>query len=826
MPKKSVRVLLEWISDPEKKGLLTAARNLAWTLCGSDEAKLLDDILPRAFLAAYDDLRRARIEERGPEEFYMSLDTLVQVKVCWSAGKWVKDLSTENWEEHRDCWLLWYLMGLSEFTLSKSSTHVINGFGQVLVNGSPNKLAEFASLLQVRYPGLYIRNLDVAEQKKRTKAIRASLLNSYGTRFQVSQGEWGSSLDVKEIQKERSDCVYQALKYFVPWVYEGRALNRDQWLKAAKTTRLDGRFLASHLMIDQEEILDKEKLRISCKSFDFAEEFDHWRLPIPNGNGNPTPVNPRESEPHWPDNWRWRIENGVIRMHLDKPNGENSSPKDHSGGAANRKLAVRVDDEIRHTIRPGEKSKLRFEMADLVAEIVDLNTNTTLATCHLMDPLDLPDEGLSAVVEVDDGETLELNLTSHSTDQLQMTICHMLQAGIQQTASEGETSWFSELLKILRFFWIPLATAAALLITFVVLRTLVPAAPNTGQPALDVTSLYQIQLAQRNGRSITLNGSLDRQRVKEAYIEWGDPVNPDPQGGTRVYPSPREIAQDSRVAVLPITYEYGDVPSTGIRTRVRFRVVPIDPVNERTLVSERDLVVLPNQVILDPPAPRLTILSPQRSELVQQRIELKILASALTDAIQILALDPSNPTIYRYIASIAPPQFATPTTLSFAIDSGRLGTGGTVRLLVVSSSRIKANPGDTLEWQSIPRNAPRDETEIIRSGAILSPTPGAAVTVSDVVRAVIGTPNTYAAAVIRPLKDQAYFVQNNGILVTNSTPISMQVQYGGRDTYLVYVGVTQDPTLFVLGSRWLQLPTTDKSGRPIQWFGPVEVSKR
>lgn len=54
----------------------------------------------------------------------------------------------------------------------------------------------------------------------------------------------------------------------------------------------------------------------------------------------------------------------------------------------------------------------------------------------------------------------------------------------------------------------------------------------------------------------------------------------------------------------------------------------------------------------------------------------------------------------------------------------------------------------------------------------------------------------------------------------------LQVSYGGRDTYEVYVGVTHDPAFLRRGDKLPQRPLRDQAGQRVYWIGPVEVTQR
>jgi len=109
-------------------------------------------------------------------------------------------------------------------------------------------------------------------------------------------------------------------------------------------------------------------------------------------------------------------------------------------------------------------------------------------------------------------------------------------------------------------------------------------------------------------------------------------------------------------------------------------------------------------------------------------------------------------------------------------------------------------------------------------GVILSPTSNTVVTGPGTVETQIFLPNTYAAAAIVPSVDGRCWVQHDGRRVTPAVPLSLPVDYGGRDTYEVYVGVTYDADLFQGGAALPRCPEVDSKGDRVYWIGPVKVA--
>jgi hypothetical protein len=144
--------------------------------------------------------------------------------------------------------------------------------------------------------------------------------------------------------------------------------------------------------------------------------------------------------------------------------------------------------------------------------------------------------------------------------------------------------------------------------------------------------------------------------------------------------------------------------------------------------------------------------------------------------------------------------------------------------VVLSTNQLEPTADRTVEWHTIPHTAPRAQVNVRHAGRILFPSPNMVVSGVGMVRTQIFLSNTYAAAAIVPTQEGSCWVQNDGHRVTPFAEFPLQVSYGGRDTYQVYVGVTYDPALFKAGDRQPQCPHRDPQGRPVYWIGPVEVA--
>jgi hypothetical protein len=121
---------------------------------------------------------------------------------------------------------------------------------------------------------------------------------------------------------------------------------------------------------------------------------------------------------------------------------------------------------------------------------------------------------------------------------------------------------------------------------------------------------------------------------------------------------------------------------------------------------------------------------------------------------------------------------------------------------------------------------PWAELELRHAGTIVAPAPKTLVSGLGIVRAKVFLPNSHAVVVIRPVMEGSFWPQNDPLAVTPGVEFSVRAHYGGRDTYEVYVAVTQDPQLFRGVDRLESRPLVDGAGRPVHWIGPVEVTQK
>jgi hypothetical protein len=488
--------------------------------------------------------------------------------------------------------------------------------------------------------------------------------------------------------------------------------------------------------------------------------------------------------------------------------------------------------------REGSVRKISLPAAARYVEIRDRGSRATVANCHLMDPHDLPQKGWQNAVKLFSGEKVRFTFFPEPGSDEQGT-------GLSMRVNVNASPWQSlargaELLvergRLVEPYRIPAFSIVTILLALVLL----------GAGFTITTLLEQFdELVKRlhldkplivrplavGQRSLQLDISFPPTIVRKIFVDFGDPDQPDPAPrGTQLDLSAGLQVERGKLLLPPITHEYGAVPPEGRRTKVCVYVetVPLKVFPEWLMEAQRnpcrDIWILPYGIILDPPKEQLSLVVPKEGEVISSTTEVQIQAGALTADIHLLASDPTHPTVYYHLGSLPPPSPGHTLQLTRIVETSQLGASGPFQLVVLSTNQLEPTADRTVEWHTIPHTAPRAQVNVRHAGRILFPTPNMVVSGVGMVRTQIFLSNTYAAAAIVPTQEGSCWVQNDGHRVTPFAEFPLQVSYGGRDTYQVYVGVTYDPALFKAGDRQPQCPHRDPQGRPVYWIGPVEVA--
>jgi hypothetical protein len=505
--------------------------------------------------------------------------------------------------------------------------------------------------------------------------------------------------------------------------------------------------------------------------------------------------------------------------------------------AAKHTFSVIVDGEtIRDRMDPRE-GPIRLNPWAGYIEIRDAASDTVVATLPMMDLADLEEGPWTTPVDLPWGGRMILTVSaspSESEDALPELSLVVRQEANRSGASEARARapWFSPRMRL------PLAAAATVLALLVAFRagsavrryTELLTLYETVVRQLGLDEPFSVHFSVVGQQRLQLDLSVNRDIIREVFVEWGDPANPDPAGGTRVFPRAGLPEVDGLLRIPALVHDYPRAGAEGLRTEARVRLVPVEVpvVAPETLSPEKlnpskRLWILPYGIVLDPPPAVLRIVSPKPGEVVPARSEVRLEMEAITGTVHLLAFDQADPTTYHLLESTPVPRPGERSDVTLVVGTTRVGREGPFRLLVVSTDRIEAAAGTTIPSHAIPETAPRDDLELRHAGVILAPSSGSVVAGIGTVRARVLLPGRHAVVAVRPQREGRYWIQNDPLAATEFVEISVQVFYGGRDDYEIWLGVTEDPDAFKLGDQIEQLREMDAQGRPVYWVGPVDV---
>jgi len=741
---------------------------------------------------------------------------------------------------------MWYISYLAQCTVRYGSFATIAGFAGLLSNGSKKDCVDLHNYLDPLRAGGKKISLD---GQRAFDDLRPLMYAKFQKIFQTCDQE----LKLQDRPKQPGDDIYNILKRMIPWETECLpatypAYCAEQQRRRGPVRRVELERTRVHVAIDQEQCLE----RVKSWNNRFSATFDLWRLPLlaPNLLGVPGGGAPGGGAWRPPDMSHWdEIDERIQKEILWKEHKEKEKqPRAKTKHGQESTFEVVVDGRVTALLnrRKPSSGKISLPTSARYVEIRDRGSRATVANCHLMDPQELPQKGWKSTVKLFSGEKVHFALfpkpggddegpgISMLVKRAAWPLAYL--AGVAELLGERGRR-LAELVGR-----IPAVALGALL-----LALMLGAGYATGRGAmlqqlnalieqLGFDKPFDVRFSAARQRSLQLDLRLHTDVVAEAFIDWDDPSQPDPVGGTRIYPGVGIPAGPNKLLLSPITHTYfpdDRVPPDGLRRTVRMRIVPTELPKERPeALSEANLHpsqriwVLPYGVVLDPPEAELRIVSPPAGEIVTPTTEIQIRAGALTAAIHLLALDLAHPDVYQYLGKLPPPPFGQESTLTRVIDTSQLQAAGPFRLVALSSEQLTARVGDRVEWRDIPQTAPRTEVEVRHAGIIVSPRPGAVVSGIDTVRAQVFLPNTYVAAVLCPAQAGACVVQNNGQTVVPFVEFSRKVFYAGKDTYELFLGITYDPELFKEGAPLAQRPLTDREGRWVYWVGPVPVEEQ
>jgi len=506
----------------------------------------------------------------------------------------------------------------------------------------------------------------------------------------------------------------------------------------------------------------------------------------------------------------------------------------------NRTFSVIVDGETVRDRHDPSEGAIRLDPSASYVEIRDAVSHELVATLPMMDPEDLVEGPWTTPLELPSGDRMTLTVEAKPAageddlPELSLLVHH----------EPAEEVARATLMPSRRSVWprrMLLALAAGVAM-FLAYRA--GSAVNE-QRFNDLLSRYTWMVQERGfkeplsvrfsvvgQRSLQLDVRVNSRIVSDVFVDWDDPSSPDPVGGTRVFPQPGVRGIEGPVPLAPVVHDYPEVGPPGLWREPRVRVVRQEvpdarwgSLTEEQLNPSTRVWVQPYGIVLDAPEPVLRIVAPKADDVVPSLVEVRLEMDAVAARVHFLGIDATDPSVYQELGSLPPPR-PDERAATRIVDTARLGATGRFHLLVMSTSQIAAAAGATVPWHEIPLAAPFDMMELRHAGTIVSPVPGSVVPESgvDVVRAKVLLPGRYAVIAVRPRKEDRYWVQNGPLATSESAEFAVQVSYGGRDTYEVWLGITEDPHAFKAGDRLEDLGRVDAQGRPIYWVGPVEVS--
>jgi hypothetical protein len=234
-------------------------------------------------------------------------------------------------------------------------------------------------------------------------------------------------------------------------------------------------------------------------------------------------------------------------------------------------------------------------------------------------------------------------------------------------------------------------------------------------------------------------------------------------------------------------------------------------------------LVLPVGLILDPPAWRLDFVAPSEDEIVSSTPDIELRVGGVTAPIHLLAREASARGWYRHLATLEEPAFAEEMKLKRSVDLAPLGPVGSVDIRAVSADRLNVEPEGRIAPDSLPQRVPEGRIHLTLPAAILEPADGATVAENETVR-VKSNLDGYVTAAIRAVSGGTFWIQSSGLAVTGDSQ-RIPVIFGAVDDFELYVGIAQDPDLFVRGATLGELQDFDSTGKQVEWVGPIVVHR-
>jgi len=430
---------LEWY-DRMDAAHQQSAYALAWHLCHSKETAVRR-IIPAAVEIACNNIRnRDRRERDSPTGWKIRLSDpqSLQIGILEAARRVLEAAERKGAVPQTDPWLA-YVAHLTLCTLPRNSFDVAVGFGRFLTNGSIQDVLSLYDFLDPcgrtgRDPRAVNRALHGIEQQMAQRFPKLAL----------------TEIPLTEIPKEPDDARHHVLAAMVPWesrhlpdtyaafsaVQEARRTTivaglgaPPGWLRgrrrrsAAERAKAAVEIDRAHVCLCQQRCLERGQ-----QWWGRQTAFTMWRIPNQAGMNQAPNVGP------WPPptgaDWD-RINEAIMREILWRQWW--AGRRGHGRGAT---LEVRVDDQVQAVITPARRDAVTLSLpaAARYVEIQDREHQTVVATCHLMDPHDLPPGGWQRAVPLPAGGRLRVAFSADPDPETEET-------GLRMTVGASPPWW-------------------------------------------------------------------------------------------------------------------------------------------------------------------------------------------------------------------------------------------------------------------------------------------------------------------------------------------------------------------------------------------------
>src|SRR5581483_6201670 len=192
-------------------------------------------------------------------------------------------------------------------------------------------------------------------------------------------------------------------------------------------------------------------------------------------------------------------------------------------------FTVYVDGEIRKFT--GRSNAIQLDGSDGAVEIFDDESGTRLAAIQLFEPEDVLNDPWTSDVEVPSGGHLTYTLGAEGNPpRLVLSVRHEAQASIAPSTSP-------EPKRQARPLWARRVAFAACILLMLGTTTVSIVRYDQLIHDLGWDAPFAVRFAAVDRRVLQVNVTVNRNVIREVFIDWGDSTNPDPApDGIRIYP--------------------------------------------------------------------------------------------------------------------------------------------------------------------------------------------------------------------------------------------------------------------------------------------------